>query len=131
MRKELIIILFLVLLLSGCKTTKYIEVPVDKVKIEYRDRLKHDNIYIHDKDSIFIEHKGDTVFLNKYKLKYIYRNVYLRDTIANTDTITKIQKVDVVKEVNVLKWYQKLLMALGIACLGIIIYYIIKLIRKL
>lgn len=121
MRQLIIMLLFVLALLCSCKSTKYIQVPVDRVHTEYIDRLKHDSIYIYDKDSIFIEHKGDTVFLNKYKLKYIYRDVYKRDTIAKVDTITKIQVVEKPVITNKLNQFQKILIATGSIALIILL----------
>ena len=62
--KKLLLAILLGILLSGCATTKYVEVPVDRVKIEYRDRVSIDTLYRN--DSTIIREKGDTVFLEKY-----------------------------------------------------------------
>lgn len=50
----------MVVLFYSCTTTKYIEVPVDRVKIEYRDRTLIDTLIRN--DSIVIREKGDTIF---------------------------------------------------------------------
>lgn len=99
----------------GCTTTKYtdriVEVPVEKTKIEYRDRLSIDTLIM--KDSILITEKGDTVYVEKYK--YLYKIKEVRDTINTTDTttITKVVTVNTTKEVNKLKTWQIILMILG------------------
>lgn len=99
----------MVLLLSSCTTTKYVEVPVDRVKIEYKNKIKIDTLI--QKDSIITLLKGDTVFLEKYKC--LYRIKEVRDTVAKIDTITTVQTVEVEKKVNKLKNWQIILMVLG------------------
>lgn len=108
MKKLTIVYLFL-LLLNSCTSTRYVEVPVDRVKIEYKDRTKIDTLI--QKDSIVTLLKGDTVFLEKYK--YLYKIKEVRDTVAKTDTITTVQTIEVEKKVNELKNWQIILMVLG------------------
>lgn len=106
--KNILLVIFIFLFIS-CTSTKLVEVPVDKVRIEYRDRLKIDTII--KTDSTIIKDKGDTVFLEKYK--YIYKIKEIRDTINLTDTITVVQKVEIKKEVNHLHNWQIILMIVG------------------
>lgn len=124
--KNLILILILGIIVSCCKSTKYIEVPVDRVKIEYRNSVSVDTIYRN--DSTIIREKGDTVFLEKYK--YIYKVKELKDTVNITDTITVVNTVEVIKEVNKLYNWQIVLMTLGAFAIVILLYDIIKWIKK-
>lgn len=50
-------------------------------KIEYKDRVQKDSVFI--RDSIFQKEyiKGDTVYLDKYVHKYIYRDKYKTDSV--------------------------------------------------
>lgn len=123
--KKLLLAILLGILLSGCATTKYVEVPVDRVKIEYRDRVSVDTLYR--SDSTIIREKGDTVFLEKYK--YIYRVKELKDTVNVTDTITVVKPVEVTKEVNKLHNWQVGLMVLGGAAIALGGYKLIKFIK--
>lgn len=115
MYKYIFFLLLIALSFIGCTTTKYtdriVEVPVEKTKIEYRDRLSIDTLIM--KDSILITEKGDTVYVEKYK--YLYKIKEVRDTINTTDTttITKVVTVNTTKEVNKLKTWQIILMILG------------------
>lgn len=93
----------------SCTSHKYAEVPVDRVKIEYKDRISIDTLYRN--DSTIIKEKGDTIFLEKYK--YLYRIKEVRDTICKTDTIVAIRQVPVTKEINRLHKWQIFLMAFG------------------
>lgn len=123
--KSLISIL-LIIVFCSCTSTKYIEVPVDRVKIEYRNSVSIDTIYRN--DSTIIREKGDTVFLEKYK--YIYKVKELKDTVNITDTITVVNTVEVTKEVNKLYNWQIVLMTLGAFAIVILLYDIIKWIKK-
>ena len=123
--KNLILILILGIIVSCCKSTKYIEVPVDRVKIEYRNSVSVDTIYR--SDSTIIRENGDTVFLEKYK--YIYKVKELKDTVNITDTITVVNTVEVTKEVNKLYNWQVGLMVLGGAAIVLGGYKLIKFIK--
>lgn len=124
--KKLIIVTLIVLLLSSCNTTKYIEVPVDRIKIEYRDRTLIDTLIRN--DSVIIKERNDTVFMEKYK--YLYRIKEAKDTINITDTITKVQTVEVVKEVNKVHNWQIVLMVLGGVAIALGLYKLVILIKK-
>ena len=123
--KKLLLAILLGILLSGCAATKYVEVPVDRVKVEYRDRVSVDTLYRN--DSTIIREKGDTVFLEKYK--YIYRVKELKDTVNVTDTITVVKPVEVTKEVNKLHNWQVGLMVLGGVAIALGGYKLIKFIK--
>lgn len=124
--KKIIVAILMVVLFYSCATTKYIEVPVDRVKIEYRDRTLIDTLIRN--DSIVIREKGDTIFLEKYK--YLYRIKEVRDTVNITDTITTVKTVEVTKEVNKLYTWQTILMILGGSGIVLLIYKLINFIRK-
>lgn len=119
--KNILLIIFIFLFIS-CTSTKLVEVPVDKVRIEYRDRLKIDTIIR--QDSTIIKNKGDTVFLEKYK--YIYKIKERRDTINLTDTITVVQKVEIKEEVNYLHNWQIILMIVGGSTIALGLYKLIN-----
>lgn len=117
--KNFIITIVLVAILCSCKSIKYIEVPVEveKIKTEYIVDHRVDSIY--EKDSINIYSKSDTIFI--YKERVQNKFIYKTDTVIKTDSIPYLVETKTVttKEVNILKWYQKILMYLGIFALGI------------
>lgn len=117
-----LLLTILVFLFLGCKSVKYVEVPVDRVKIEYRDKTKIDTLI--QKDSIITQLKGDTVFLEKYK--YLYRIKEVRDTVAKTDTITTVQTIEVEKKVNELRNWQIILMVLGGGFIMLCVYKLLR-----
>lgn len=63
--------LFLLLFLCGCQT-KY--VPVESVRFDslFFSKLIRDSVYV--RDSVYIRDRGDTVFVDKYKYKYVYKD---------------------------------------------------------
>lgn len=96
-------------ILVGCSAMKNIQyVPVETTKTEYISKV--DTTII--KDSVFIDRwsKADTVFLTKYKYKYIEK--IKRDTLFRVDTIPVIKEVkvpveyvpDYYKKINGLFW---------------------------
>lgn len=114
--RRLIYILAILLMsgvwLSSCRT-QY--VPVETVRTEYktRDSIRYDSIY--QRDSVYMLVNGDTVYL--YKYKYLYR--YL--TINKTDTVIKVDSVQVPYPVEKqLSRWQSLKMELGGWAFGVI-----------
>ena len=103
------IALIFTLLFSSCKTTEYVEVPVETIKTEYK--VKKDSIYLHDSVSVYKETKGDTVYITKWKFKI--RESFKTDTILKKDSIPVIVKVEKIVEVNKLNFWQKSLMWIG------------------
>lgn len=77
-----------ILSLVGCKT-KYVTVPeYHKEYIVKTDTFaKLDSVYL--KDSIYVYHNGDTVFVNKIAFRDRYHNIYKvkLDTIIKSDSI--------------------------------------------
>ena len=117
--KKIIIILIL-LTFAGCKT-KTVLVPVDRVKIEYRDRLRIDSVY--NRDTIQIYKKNDTIYYEKTR----WRERFKIDTVSVVRVDSIPYKVEVVKEVNKLTKWQKLrLNTLNILVLIIAAYLFIK-----
>ena len=103
------IILMFTLLLSGCKTTEYIKVPVETIRTEYK--VQKDSIYLHDSINVYTETKGDTVYITK--LKYKIKETFKTDTVLKRDSIPVIVEVEKVIEVNKLHSWQKTLMWIG------------------
>ena len=98
----------LALLLYSCKSIQY--VPIESIKHDTTHivQTKIDSIY--QKDSIYIEAKGDTIF--KYKYKYLYKTIEKVDTFwhERCDTIHITQTVTVEKPLTI---WQKIRMHIG------------------
>jgi len=118
--KKIILLLLILIAFAGCKT-KTVLVPVDRVKVEYRDRLRVDSVY--NSDTTYIRKNNDTVLVDitRWRNKYILKT----DSIIRTDSIP--YPVEVVREVNRLtKWQKWRLNALNILVLIIAVYLFIK-----
>lgn len=120
-----LLFMFLLCTMISCTTTKYVEVPIEYTKVEYRDKIKYDSIYL--RDSIVQKKENDTIYLEIYKYLYKYR--YLRDTINIVDSIPVITVHEVTKEVNKLHNWQLILMVLGGGFIIVIGYKLIRIIK--
>lgn len=102
-------------------------------RIQKRDSIatKVDSCYIYEKDSIYIDRGGDTVYVERVSVRY--RDRLKCDTMIRSDTVVVSQQetVEVEKELNTL---QKSLMGSGavlwLICLIIIITLIYKIFRR-
>lgn len=101
MKKQITILsLFAALLFfSGCSPRILVrEVVRDSLIV----RTTLDSVYLYEKDSIFIKQKGDTVFFERWSIRY-------KDKIIEKKDTTYINNVEI-KEVAVpaqLSWWQK------------------------
>ena len=118
--KKTLLLLAILSLFAGCKT-KTVLVPVEKVKIEYKERLRVDSVY--NRDTIQIYKKNDTIYYEKIR----WRERFKIDTVSVVKVDSIPYKVEVVKEVNKLTKWQKLrLNTLNILVLIIAAYLFIK-----
>lgn len=114
----------LLLLCIGCTATKY--VPIESVHTEYRDRvnIQRDSIYL--RDSIYIENKGDTIVIERWRDRW--RDRIIRDTMSvnTTDTIQHIVEVE-----KPLTMAQKVKIAIGnIAIAAMFVLLLVYFIRR-
>lgn len=119
----ILIYMWIMFTFIGCTSTKYI--PIESVRTEYINSIEKDTLIM--KDSIFHKEKGDTVYIEKYKI--IYKTKHKNDTIIINDTIPIIQEVEVVKETNKLENWQIVLMILGGGAIAVVGYKVYKKIR--
>lgn len=116
----ILLAILIVFLLTGCKT-KTVLVPVDRVKIEYKERLRVDSVY--NRDTLHLFTRGDTVYLQSIK----WRERFKFDTVSVVKVDSIPYKVEVVKEVNKLtKWQRWRLNALNVLVLIIVVYLVIR-----
>ena len=89
-----------IFLLTGCKT-KTVLVPVEKVKIEYKDRLRVDSIY--NRDTVQIYGRNDTIFKDVIR----WRERLRLDTVSVVKIDSIPYPVEVIQEVNKLTKWQR------------------------
>lgn len=94
----IITLIFLATILYSCKSIQYVPVETMKKDTAYLSQTKIDSIY--HRDSIYVERKGDTVYLSKYK--YLYKYIEKHDTLwrEKVDTIQIAYPV----EAQLTKW---------------------------
>lgn len=105
------LVLALAAALSGCTTVKYVPVETVKTDTTYISQVEVDSVY--HRDSIFVEHKGDTVWLEKYR--YVYKYLEKTDTLwhERVDTVQVAYPVEIEKRLT--RWQQFKLEAGGYA----------------
>jgi len=91
----ILICIFCTFIFNSCKTIQYVPIETIRTEKEYINLIRIDSIYM--KDSIYIRALNDTVFIDKYQ--YIYRNIYIADTVSilKVDSIPYPVKVEVDK----------------------------------
>jgi len=123
------IVIFVTLLLSACTT---------KTVVEYRDRdvnhyitkVEKDTVVTQTHDSVFVSvhTKNDTVFVNKYKLKYVNLDkIKIKHDTCYRDSII-VQYNEKVKEIVKIPKICVLSLVISILC---VIFAIIKIVRWL
>lgn len=136
MLKRLTLILALCLMLVGCKAIEY--VPIEKV-VE-KEIVKRDSIYItkvkvdsiKEVDSVYINTyiKGDTIYQDKYKYVYRYKDKIRVDTLwvfgIDSVVVDSTKTITITKEVEKpLTWWQKLKQDIGGIAIGVLLSVII------
>jgi hypothetical protein len=99
-----LLVALLVTILPSCKTVDCLPEVVyrDSIRTEYL----HDSIYRYERDSIFIHQKADTVWLEKYTIRYKDVMKIERDTIYQENKVVEVKEVLVEKPIaGVVKWF--------------------------
>lgn len=114
----IIILLTSAIWFSSCRSIRHI--PIETVKHDsiYISKVLHDSIY--QRDSIYVDRKGDTVLI--YKDRYLYKYKNLVDTMY----VIRIDSIQVPFPVErELSWWQSVKVQVGEIAIGIIIGLII------
>ena len=95
MKWSIAIMVFSGLVLGGCKT-KYVSVP--EIHTEYitsvDTAVRKDSVYL--RDSVYVERKGDTLYVNKTLYRDRYHNIYKvkKDTVVKRDSVNVAYPVE-------------------------------------
>ena len=107
---------------------------VEHTRIDSRDRFVRDSLYIH--DSVFVKEKvkGDTVFLDRFVYRYIYKDKVRTDTVLREVRDTTLLEVKIEKPLSAwqsfkIRGFRYLFAALIAALLWIFRKPLIKLIK--
>lgn len=111
---KIIVLCSLFLLLCSCRT-KYItnEVPVmvEHTTMQHTTDIVRDTLIM--RDSVYHYVQGDTTIIEKWHTLQNVNNVVRVDTVREVREVPVTVKQTEVREVNVLKWWQKALMWAG------------------
>ena len=101
------VLMALVGLLSGC-SPKIIEHEVVKHDTTYVEKIRRDSIYMH--DSIYVHEytKGDTVYRERDRWHYAWRDRLVHDSIylAKTDSIFIVKTREIEHPISGWQWFQ-------------------------
>jgi len=126
---------FVLWLLCGC-VTRYVAVPEwryrDSVRTEYvRDSvIRHDSVYVNRYT------QGDTTYLTKTVIKYVYKDRLVRDTVAvvRRDSVAvPAPAVDGAESRGMSRWQAFLLhvgLAVCLAGIGCVVAWVARALRK-
>ena len=119
------IIIGILILFSSCATKTKIEY-VDREVVRYETKVQRDTLINNIHDSVFVEHKGDTVFVNKWHT-VVKEKIKEKVDTCWRDSVMIETKEKIVKKQIIPKWCYGSL----VVCLLFIIFAIIKFGRKL
>ncbi len=101
---------------TGCRSVQ--PVIVERIKIEYRDRLRVDSVY--NRDTVQIYGRNDTIFKDIVK----WRERFRVDTVSVVKIDSIPYPVEVIQEVNKLTKWQRWRLTLLNVIGGLIIVYV-------
>ena len=119
------IIVFVILMLSSCATKTKVEY-VEKEVVKYETKIQHDTLINNVHDSIRIETKGDTVFVDRWHTSVKEKIVNKTDTCWRDSVRTEI-KENTVEKLKTPKWCYASLAV----CILFIIFALVKLLKWL
>lgn len=109
-------------LMCSCGT-KYVAVESVRYDSLYISKMMHDSIYV--RDSVFVKEAGDTIFKDKYKYVYVYKN------LVDTFYVYRDKEIEVPVPVEKeLSWWEKQKLNFGGWVIGIMFLYVIVKIMK-
>lgn len=124
----LILAIALMLAFSGCTTTRYVPVEHHTTDTVYQSKLQRDSIWLH--DSVYVSEKGDTIRIERWRTKFVSKEVH--DTLYQSVRDSIPVPYEVIKEIPAkLSSLQTGLMVSGLfAILALILVVVCKLKRK-
>lgn len=124
----ILLLLLAALFLGSCRSVKYVPVVEHRTDSLYITQHHRDSIYLH--DSISVKEKGDTVWIERWRTKYVSKEVHDTTYIATHDTIPQPYPVTVEVPAE-LNWWQRFRIGFGDLVLILAALWMgIKLLRK-
>ena len=113
---------YVLLTMSSC-SPRVIEKIEKQTDTCYIEKVRRDSIYKHDSIYIHEWQKGDTIYVERDRWHYGYRDVFVHDTayIARHDTLQTIKYVDKPAEISGWKWFQIWAGRLALIAIGLLL----------
>ena len=132
MKNKLLLLAFLALSFTGCRTIKETQAYTSDVRQTATSdavRTSTDSIYIYQRDSIYIRERGDTVYMDRWHTNTVYRDRVRTDTLRVVDSV-RVVVDNVIERVqgqsswaSFERWCGRALMAL-LVLIGV--YFVLK-----
>ena len=128
-----LLVCWLITLLAGCKTVRYVPVETVRTDSVYVDRYARDSVYL--RDSVYVNRwtQGDTVYVDKVVTRYKYKDRLRHDTVA----VVRVDSVRVPYPIEKdLGWWEKTKIGVFpiligmIAVLAFVVVWLVKKLRK-
>ena len=133
MKTRIYILTLAILLLVGCKTKERI-VTIEKVRTDTTYITRHERDSIHEHDSIHVSEKqrGDTIFVEVERVRRIYIDKTVHDTIyiSKTDSVPRPYPVEVEVPAPLTWWQQARLHLANIVLWVLGLWVIVKLWKR-
>ena len=117
----------LMLAFSSCTTTRYVPVEHHTTDTVYQSKLQRDSVWLH--DSIHVSEKGDTIRIERWRTKYVSKEVH--DTLYRAKTDSIPVPYEVIKEVpRKSTWFERIMFCIGIVSILCLILFVAKKIER-
>lgn len=115
--RKFVFILFVSLVLAGCKTVAPC-IPETTIRDSIRVQQVLDSVYLYERDSIYVNAKAETVFIDHWKIRYKDVIKIQHDTIIDTRHETQVQEVRYVPK------FYKVCTWIGCICVALLVLWI-------
>ena len=128
--KKCIVLMMVAVCLCGCRMVKTVTVERVTHDTLWHQRTLRDSVFVHDSIFSFQTISGDTVRIITDRWHTQWRERLCHDTVSVVKVDSIPQPYEVVKEVNVLTWWQRarlaLVNALLAGCVGCGVIWVIR-----
>lgn len=110
MRRGILFVLVCLLVLGACRSPRYVPVPVTRTEV--RHTVSRDSVFLRDSVSVF--QRGDTVFRDRWHIRWLTDTLAVRDTIP---VVVPVEREHTWAERTALTWFWPLA-GLSVVLLG-------------
>lgn len=118
----------IIALFASCKSTQTVVVDKTAKDSVYITNWNTDSIYIH--DSIFVHHKADTVYRDRWHTEYRYKELHDTLMVTRVDSIPYVQEV-IVPERYVPDFYKNCTCGFWIIIVAFVLWLALKIYKRI